>query len=183
MIRTIHGKAGVAHPDIFHEHQNAFFHIEVQVSVTIYGVQVFWGIGLQEAFLRAGCCGRGSSFRSRGGGISGNLMLLAEFLNPPVHSFFLRAVCLNRLFPVFLQACGRNRGQFPFPPGCLFRRQGAYNMGRRGEGLFQAGIQFPGQGLDNVGGNAVGAAAGKASGQGQQQGGKFFIKRNGYLLR
>lgn len=87
MIRTIHGKAGVAHPDIFHEHQNAFFHIEVQVSVTLYGVQVFWGIGLQEAFLRAGCCGRGSSFRSRGGGISGNLVLLAGFLNPPVHGF------------------------------------------------------------------------------------------------
>ena len=40
MIRTVQGKAGIAHPDIFHEHQNAFFHIEVQVSVTIYGVQV-----------------------------------------------------------------------------------------------------------------------------------------------
>lgn len=87
MIRTVQGKAGIAHPDIFHEHQNAFFHIEVQVSVTIYGVQVFWGIGLQEAFLRAGCCGRGSRFRSRGRGISGNLVLLAEFLNPPVYGF------------------------------------------------------------------------------------------------
>jgi len=111
-------------------------------------------------------------------------VLLAEFLNLPVNGLFLHVVRFNRLLTVFLQARGRNGGQFPFPPGGFLRRQGTHDAGGGSQGRLQAWIQFLGQRLYDMGGNAVSGAAGKTSGQGeQQQGGKFFHKRNGYLLR